>query len=124
MARNLYTGFFIISLHFGLILYLGHILYAEARGYIELGAQFCVASQPIFVVAFKIVYFSVFEREKRNGAEHFVIVFKAVHPVIFVQRIFKFYAKIVVRTVADTQNVETVVGQFTTELPIIRREIG
>lgn len=55
---------------------------------VEVGTQLCVHFQPILVVGFQPIDFSVMESEITDGADHLIVVPKIVHTVILRQTIF------------------------------------
>ena len=122
-ARGFDARLGVIGLHRGLILDRLHILGVETGGDVESGAQHGVALQPVFVVALQPVDLAVLVGQKRDRAEHLVVVFQRGDFVILVQRAAQFGHELVIRAVADAENVHAVLFQFGAEFPVIGRKI-
>ena len=122
-ARGLDARLGVIGLHRGFILDRLHILGVEAGGDVEGGAQHRVALEPVFVVAFQPVDPAVLVGQKRDGAENLVVIFERGDFVIFVQRAAQLRHELVIRAIADAEDVHAVLFQLGTEFPIVRREI-
>ena len=112
------AGLLVILLHLALVLDAGHILGLEAAGDVEIGAQGGVAFQPVFVVGFQPVDAAILEGEERHGAVDLVVIFEAADLVVFVQAGLQLRLQLIIRLVADAQNVHAVVFQLPAELPV------
>ena len=117
------AGLLIILLHLALVLDAGHILGLEAAGDVEIGAQGGVAFQPVFVVGFQPVDAAILEGEERHRAVDLVVIFEAADLVVLVQAGLQLRLQLIIRLVADAQNVHAIVFQLPAELPVVRREV-
>ena len=122
-ARRFNTRLGVIRLHRGLKLHRLHICRLEAGFDIECGAQRGVALQPILIIAFQPINFSVLIGQKSDGAEDLIVVFQRRNLIILVQRAAQFRHELVIRAIADAQNIHAVLFQRGAEFPVIRREI-
>ena len=77
----------------------------------------------MLVVGFDPVYLAVFEREECDCSEYFVVIFESIYFIIFCQCGLELVTKSVVRTVADAENIDTVVVKPVTELPEVVRKV-
>ena len=89
----------------------------------EIGAQGGVALQPVFIVGLQPVDAAMLEGEEGHGAVDLVVVFQAVHLVVFVQAVLQLRLQLVVGLIADAQHVHAVVLQLPAELPVVGGEV-
>ena len=113
----------IVLLHSRLILNLKHVCFLEAGSNMELGTQLCVTLQPVLIVGFQPVDLAVLVGKERNCTEYFIVVFQGIYLVVFMQSTAQFRQKIVIRAITNTQHTQTIVLQFSAELPVVYRKV-
>ena len=110
-------------LHLALVLDAGHIRGLEAGSDVEIGAQGSVAFQPVFIVGLQPVDAAMLEGEEGHGAVDLVVVFQAVHLIVFVQAVLQLRLQLIIGLVADAQHVHAIVLQLPAELPVVGGEV-
>ena len=114
----------VILLHLALILDAGHIGSLEAGGDVEIGTEGGVALQPVFIVGLQPVDAAILEDEEGHGTVDLVVILKAADLIVFVQAVLQLGLQLLIRLVADAQNVQAIVFQLPAELPVVRGEVG
>ena len=117
------AGLLVTLLHLALVLDAGHIRGLEAGSDVEVGAQGSVPLQPVFIVGLQPVDAAMLEGEEGHGAVDLVVVFQAVHLVVFVQAVLQLRLQLIIGLVADAQHVHAVVLQLPAELPVVGGEV-
>ena len=113
----------VVFLHGRLVFDARHILNAETGRDVEIAAQMGILFQPVLVVGLKKINPAVFEDEEGHCAVDLVVVLQRGDLVILRQAVFEFEAELVIRLVADAEDVYAVAAQLVAELPVIHREI-
>ena len=91
---------------------------------IEVGTQAGVLLQPVLIQGFDPVDLAVFEGEESDSPEYLVIILQGRDLVILGQRALEAVLKIIIRGVADAQDIGAVAAQPVAEVPVGMGEIG
>ena len=98
----------IIFFHAGFVFDAWHVFVMKTARNIEICTQTGILLQPVFIIGFQPVNATVMPDKVADSTIDLVIVFQAVYFIIFLQAFLKFRAQVVIRTVADTEDIHTV----------------
>ena len=96
----------------------GKLLRLNACGDVKIFSQLCVLLKPVLIVRFQPVNLAILKGEESHSPVHAVIVFHAVHFIIFGQRTLQLICKVIIRTVADSEDIDTVSIKTVAEMPV------
>ncbi len=102
---------------------MGNIRGLKSRRDVKIRAEPGIPFQPVFVVGLQPVNPAVLISQEGNSPVDLVVIFQAVHLIIFIQAGLQILCELIVRLIPDSQNIHPVLFQFPAEQPVICRKI-
>ena len=109
----------IVFLHLRFELNARDIFFLKTAGDVKICTKLRIALQPVFIVGLQPVDSSVFVSQKCYRPVDFLAVFQITYLVILIETVLQFVGQFIVWLIADAENIQTILLQFSAKLPVI-----